>query len=104
MSTYPYCGDRQLEPPDDSEAELAFEQACDAAFDRYIADGWLPDGRDPSHVDQLMSKQIPEAMDQLMIARDDAALLEIAKRIRGTRIEIVEGLIKNSLPKARRAA
>lgn len=81
-------------PPDDSEWELAFERRCDDAFDEYIADGNLPDGRDPSHVDTLMAEKIPEALDALMIAKDDAALLVIAKRIRDTRIEIVEDIIK----------
>lgn len=104
MNTYPYCGDMPLEPRDDSAEELAFEQACDAAFDEYIADGNLPDGRDPSHVDQLMSEELPEALDQMMITKDDDALLEIAKRIRDTRIEIVEGLIKDALPRHRKAA
>lgn len=94
----------KTEPPDNSLAEAAFDSRCRQAFHDYLDDGWLPGNHDPSHVDQLMTEQMPEALDGLIKAKDDAELLELAKSIREKRIEIIEELIADHLPAERAAA
>ena len=92
--------DLPLDPPDDSVERDAFEKETVQAFDEYLADGWLPGNYDPSHVDELMLEQIPEALDGLIKAKDDDELLALAKQIRDKRIEIIEGLITDNLEAA----
>lgn len=97
--------DRMMtEPPDNSLAEAAFDSECRDAFDRYLDDGWLPNGHDPSHVDERLLEEMPEALDGLIKANDDAELLELAKAVREKRIEIIEQLIADHLPAQRAAA
>lgn len=92
--------DLPLDPPDDSVERDAFEKETVQAFDEYLADGWLPGNYDPSHVDERMLEQIPEALDGLIKAKDDAELLALAKQIRDKRIEIIEDLITDNLEAA----
>ncbi len=92
--------DLPLDPPDDSVERDAFEKETVQAFNEYLADGWLPGNYDPSHVDERMLEQIPEALDGLIKAKDDDELLALAKQIRDKRIEIIEGLITDNLEAA----
>ncbi|UTA79000.1 hypothetical protein J4377_13665 [Halomonas sp. XH26] len=92
--------DLPLDPPDDSVERDAFEREMVQAFDEYLSDGWLPGGHDPSDVDERMLEQIPEALDALIKAKDDAELLALAKQIRDKRIEIIDGLITDNLEAA----
>ena len=92
--------DLPLDPPDDSVERDAFEKETVQAFDEYLADGWLPGNYDPSHVDERMLEQIPEALDGLIKAKDDDELLALAKQIRDKRIEIIEDLITDNLEAA----
>lgn len=92
--------DLPLDPPDDSVERDAFEKETVQAFDEYLADGWLPGNYDPSHVDERMLEQIPEALDGLIKAKDDKELLALAKQIRDKRIEIIDGLITDNLEAA----
>ncbi|UQI42714.1 hypothetical protein [Vreelandella venusta] len=92
--------DLPLDPPDDSVERDAFEKETVQAFDEYLSDGWLPGNHDPSHVDERMLEQIPEALDGLIKAKDDDELLALAKQIRDKRIEIIEGLITDNLEAA----
>lgn len=92
--------DLPLDPPDDSVERDAFEREMVQAFDEYLADGWLPGNYDPSHVDERMLEQIPEALDGLIKAKDDDELLALAKQIRDKRIEIIDGLITDNLEAA----
>jgi hypothetical protein len=92
---YPYCGDRPLDPPDDTENELAFDAACEAAWVEYLDSGSLPDGRDAGDVDELLSEL--GILDDLLTAKNDDDLLDAAKAIRDARQEIVDGIIRDSV-------
>ena len=95
MNHYPYCGDRPLDPPDDTENELAFDAACEAAWDEYLDNGSLPGGRDSGDVDTLLSEL--GILDDLLTAKNDDDLLDAAKAKRDARQEIVDGMIRDSV-------
>ncbi|WP_339885363.1 hypothetical protein [Vreelandella maris] len=92
--------DLPLDPPDDSVERDAFERETVQAFNEYLADGWLPGGYDPSHVDERLLEELPEALDGLIRAESDDELLALAKQIRDKRIEIIDGLITDNLEAA----
>ena len=92
--------DLPLDPPDDSVERAAFEKMCELAFSEYLKDGWLPGGYDPSHVDERLLEEMPEALDGLIEAKDDAELLALAKQVRDKRIEIIDDLITDNLKAA----
>jgi len=92
--------DLPLDPPDDSVERDQYEQAVIAAFNDYLADGNLPGLHDTSHVDTRMTEEIPEALDGLITAEDDEALLVLAKQIRDKRIEVIESLIEENMEAA----
>ena len=89
--------DLPLDPPDDSVERDLHEKAVIAAFNEYLADGNLPGLHDTSHVDDQMLEELPEALDGLITAEDDAALLALAKKLRDKRIEVIESLIIENL-------
>lgn len=95
MNNYPHSGDRPLDPPDDTENELAFDAACEAAWAEYIDNGSLPDGRDAGDVDELLSEL--GILDDLLTAETDDDLLDAAKAIRDARQSIVDGIIRDSV-------
>ena len=92
--------DLPLDPPDDSVERDAHEQEVIRLFNEYLADGWLPGNHDTSHVDTQMTEEIPEALDGLITAEDDEALLVLAKQIRDKRIEVIESLIEENMEAA----
>ena len=89
--------DLPLDPPDDSVGRDQYERAVIAAFKSYLADGNLPGLHDSSHVDDQMLEEMPEALDGLITAEDDEALLALAKQIRDKRIEVIESLIEENM-------
>lgn len=95
MNNYPYCGEPPLDPPDDSAEEAAFEKACEAAWDEYLDNGSLPDGRDAGDVDELLSEL--GILDDLLLAKSDDDLLDAAKAIRDARKTIVDGIVRDTV-------
>ena len=79
----------------DAEDELAFEAACAAAWDEYLDNGSLPDGRDSGDVDELLSEL--GTLDDLLFAKSDDGLLDAAKAIRDARQTIVDGIIRDTV-------
>lgn len=70
MQSYPYCGDRRLEPPDNSIEEAKREAAIDAACDELFDDGYLPDGSDTSKfMDAYVAEDQGELLDLLRAYR-----------------------------------
>ena len=95
---YPYCGDRQLEPDDDTGAELAREHAVSRAWDDLLDDGMLPDGSDASTLmDAYLDADEGVLLDLLKAHRNGWPLEDTAKRI-ATKLEaLAEDLIDGKL-------
>jgi len=97
-NNYPYLGDRQLEPDDDTGAELAREHAVECAWEELLDDGMLPDGSDASTLmDAYLDADEGELLDLLKAHRNGWPLEDVAKRI-ATRLEaLAEDLIDGKL-------
>lgn len=88
---------KQHNPHDDIDAEneFALDAACEAAWEEYLDNGTLPDGRDAGDVDDLLSEL--GILDDLLTAKNDDDLLDAAKAIRDARQKIVDGMIRDSV-------
>ena len=88
---------KQHDPEGERQAakEAQFEAACALAWDEYLDNGTLPDGRDAGDVDTLLSER--GILNDLLTAKNDDDLLDAAKAIRGARQEIVDGIIRDSV-------
>lgn len=85
MNTYPYCGDRQLEPDDDSIEEAAAERAEDEAWEALFEDDvwfeFLEEYEDEGELsDMVKAYQKGNDADLLAAAKSMAAKIEAIAR------------------------
>ena len=79
-----------------AEQESEFERAVEVAWSDYLETGDIAGTTmDASNVDDLLGEH--GLLDDLLKARDDDELLDVAKKIRDARMQIVDNLIRESI-------